>query len=32
MSKKCCPQGAKRVKRGACLRNGLFVKKVSCKR
>jgi hypothetical protein len=27
-SKKVCPRGAKRVKGGACLKDGKFVKKV----
>lgn len=28
MSKKVCPKGARRVKGGACMKNGKFVKKV----
>ena len=28
MAKKVCPAGAKKVKGGACMKNGKFVKKV----
>jgi hypothetical protein len=28
MAKKVCPRGARRVRGGACMKNGKFVKKV----